>query len=345
MTTRSGGLPPSTTRGIPETRPPEPATSRDVTTDTRSGSRAGWVVAVVLVIAALGGTTLFLSGDGFGSDGDGSAAPTSSSLEDRTASSDTTALADADFRELPAPPQTIPEAPATDAAAAVEGFLIAEANADYVASYAFLTRADQQLYASAAAWVAEHASVMPPVTAYDLGEVSEGSDGIQVATTVGFRPSLDEVVGLVPAQAEVVWAVQEDDGVFGVSLERSTLTPVYLDDSGVADAAAAWVASQQDCAPAGEWGGTLLGVQGPVLELCDAPGEVRLGEVTPLGQLEATPFVTAFGEDSLSWARVVEIEAPVEFRAVLAPVGAEWRIIGALPQGAIELTPPPDTTS
>jgi hypothetical protein len=33
----------------------------------------------------------------------------------------------------------------------------------------------------------------------------------------------------------------------------------------------------------------------------------------------------------MSWARVVEVQAPVAFRAVLAPVDDRWIVTGLLP--------------
>lgn len=251
----------------------------------------------------------------------------------REATLDADALAGAGFVELGPPPELVPQPPAADAAAAVEGFLAAEALDELTTSYEFLSPESQAEFGgSPAAWVAVHADVIPPVTGFVIGETQSGDDGTSTVTsTVGFEPSLDEVIGLVPAQAEVVWSVVRSDGRFGVDIDASVFAPRYVPDDAAADAVADWVAARQRCERAGEWGGTLLGVEGPVRGLCDAEGEFAVGDPQPLGELEATTFTAAFGEDALTWAREVPVTGPVQLRAVVAPVGTEWQVIGALP--------------
>lgn len=309
-------------------------TGRSPDSSGRQHRRGRWRTAAVAA-AALGvgiGATLW-----FTSQPDpvpevtsrGAAAP------ERAVELDVEALADAGFVELPAPPSEIPVAPATDAVTAVEGFLAAEAADELETSYEFLSPAAQDAFGgSPAAWVAVHADVLPPVTGYLVDSTESTGDGTSAVTsTVGFEPSIDEVIGLVPAQAEVVWTVVETDGTFGVDIDASAFAPRYAPEADASDAVAAWVASRQRCEREGEWGGTLLGVQRPVRELCDADGQFTVGDPQPLGEMEAATFTAAFGDDALTWAREVPVTGPVELRAVVAPVGTQWRVIGALPPG------------
>ncbi len=286
------------------------------------------VVAVVALAVGIGATLLLTRSDPL--------APSTASRGELAPARDVTldgeALAAAGFVDLPAPPSDVATPPADDAAAAVEGFLAAEANDDLETSFGFLAPETQTAFGgSPATWIAAHADVLPPVTGFLVGEVEViGEATSAVTSTVGFEPSLDEVIGLVPAQADVVWMVVETDGSFGVDIDASQFAPRFAPEDDAATAASAWVASRQDCRRDGEWGGTLLGVEGPVRELCGATGQPAVGATQPLGELEANAFTAAFGEDALTWAREVPVTAPIEFRVVVAPIGTEWRVIGAL---------------
>lgn len=317
----------STTEATPAATPPPDG-------GAPTGPRSGWLglVVVAAIALALGiGGTMLLTG---ARTADPPLNTRDAAAPDRTATVDPEALAGAGFENLPAPPSGVPEPPATDPIGAVVGFLTAEAAADFERSFDFLSADARAAFGgTSASWIAVHADVMPPVTGFVIGEVTSFGDGrTAVASTVGFRPSLDEVVGLVPPQAQVTWMVVEaDDGTFGVDLEVSAFSPLYVSDATASDAVAAWVTSRQACGRDGEWGGTLLGVVGPVRALCGASGQITVGEPAALSSFEAAPFTAAFGEDVLAWARQIEVTGAVELRAVIAPIGTEWRVIGALP--------------
>lgn len=298
------------------------------------------VLAVVAALA-LGIAGTFVAVTMFAADGGPPLPPEAgtASVEDRAATSDPDRLVDAGFEDLPPPPTEPIDAPANDPATAVEGFLAAEVRNDFEGSYEFLSSDEWAIHGSPAGWIAAHADVLPPVTGFEIDEVTEGPDGLRVGSVVGFVPSLDEVVGLVPAQAEVAWAVVRDGESYGVSLQNSSFAPVYVGDDAAAAATQAWVASRQACENAGEWGGALLGVQAAATALCGSSGAPEVGEPSPLPELDAAPFIVAFGEEALTWSRVVDVEAPVAMRVVLAPVGAHWRVIGVLPPAATGATP------
>lgn len=58
---------------------------------------------------------------------------------------------------------------------------------------------------------------------------------------------------------------------------------------------------------------------------------MEVGPPLPLDALDAAPFLAAFGPEATSWARVVAVTDPVPLRAVVAPIGQEWLVIGVLP--------------
>lgn len=223
-----------------------------------------------------------------------------------------------------------PGQPADDPAAAVRAFLDAELAGDFRDSFALLATADREEYRTAAGWVATHADVMPPVTGYELGEVIVDGDRASVVTPIAFEPSLDQVVGLVPERAVATWAVQAEDGGWAVSLQESTFEPRHPPADEAAGAVRAWAQAHQECAPRGEHS-VVLGLPALARQLCDADEAVRVGEVEAFTEgFDTNSFLAAYGAPVLEWARVVPIDAPVELRVVVAPVGQQWVVIGVL---------------
>lgn len=215
---------------------------------------------------------------------------------------------------------------------AVEGFVAAEIDGDFTRSYGYLSAAGRDEFRSAGRWQAVHADVLPPITGFEPGEVRPTDTGVEVTGTLRLEPGLDEVVGLVPGVADARWlAVQDDDGTWGVDLDASTFEPRYpADDDGAAAAAAAWVRARQRCEQAAEYGDGLVGVTGVADELCNATGAVEVGTPRTLEDVDAGPFLAAFGDDATTWARVVDVTSPRDLRVVLAPVGDEWLVVGLL---------------
>jgi hypothetical protein len=246
------------------------------------------------------------------------------------------------YGEIPASPEVSPSpAPASGGGApsateAVERFLDAEATGRFDASFLLLSTADRAAYRSAARWTQAHSS-LPPVTGHGpvSSETAAGPDRVEVATPLDLEPALDEVVGLVPARADALWVVVREDGVWRVSLAESVLDAAWPDDDDAPGRVRSWAAAVQDCddgAAAGlAWQGGLIGTPAVAADLCDQQGRVRLGPVEPLDPVDAAPFTAAFGEDIVDLARVVPVLSPVELRAVAAPLGDEWLVVGALP--------------
>ena len=260
-------------------------------------------------------------------DGPGAAVP---AAQGRTLDGDEVITSPEDL--LPDDVEVPPGAGAESAEAAVTGFLDAEVAKDFRTSFGFLSSTDRIAFGSPAGWVAGHADVLAPVTAYELGEVSEGDGVTTVVTTVTFEPALDQVTGLTPGEARVAWEVLEaEDGTWGVALDTSAVEPTYPPAEGAGAAARTWVDARQACSEAPNERQGLVGAAPLADALCDAEGELSLGEVSALDDAAASTISTAYGPEAAAAARAVRITGSVELTAVLAPVGDEWSVIGVLP--------------
>lgn len=229
-----------------------------------------------------------------------------------------------------------PGAAATSAEAAVTGFLDAEQAGDLATSYTFLSPADRADFASPAGWESVHADLLAPVVGYTIETVDATASPAEVIALVEFEPTLDQVVGLVPGRARATWTADVDsDGRWGVVLSESTIEALHPSDAGVVPVAQAWAAARADCVEnPPEQFVPLLGVSDPADALCDSPPP-DVGAPGPLPEIDAASFLTAFGEGrfgpATTWARVVDVDGPVPLRAVLAPLGETWIVVGVLP--------------
>ena len=220
---------------------------------------------------------------------------------------------------------------------AVRAFLAAEAAGDPVASYAHLSDEARAAYGSPSGWTADHVDVLPTVLDFTLepGTGEESAGRAEVAADVRFEPGLDSVVGLTPGRARVEWVAVEEEGGWAVDVDAATLEPIYPDPAGAAEATRAWVVQRQACpapgtTPAAEFEGGLTGEPRRAEALCGAAGPVEVGAATPLAEIDARPFLPVYGADVTSWAQTVPVTAPVPLRAVLAPLGNEWQVVGVL---------------
>ncbi len=246
------------------------------------------------------------------------------------------------FGELPAPSEASrPSVPASEggaasAAEAVDGFLRAEVSGDFDDSFLLLSTTDRATYRSPARWTQSHSS-LPPIIGYDVTSAGQpsGADRVRITTTLILEPALDETVGLVPARADATWVAVREAERWRVSLAESVLTASWPSETDAPAQVRAWASSLQACADDGpvaaEWSGGLLGTAALAADLCGTEGRLRLGPVEPLGLAVAETFTAAFGEDIVELARIVPVLSPVELRAVVAPLGDEWLVVGALP--------------
>lgn len=272
------------------------------------------------LLAALVGTQLF------GDDGDPAA---SDGPDNRIAPESVDAPEDLLPDDQPVPPG----AGATSAEEAIRGFLDAEVDADFRTSFGYLAEPERASFGSPEFWVASHANELAPITDFEIQESTpEGDERVLVDTSVSFVPGLDQVIGLTPARASVTWdVVRGEDGSWGVSLDSSAARPEHPSDDGVVPAVESWATARQSCdTPENEFG-TVVGSPSLASQLCEAPGDVVVGEIEQLDEASGQPVFTAFGPEAVTAARVVRISGPAELSVVLVPIGDQWTVIGVLP--------------
>jgi len=234
----------------------------------------------------------------------------------------------------PEPADAPPGADAPDPRSAVEGFLDAEIAGDFATSFGYLSAATRAGFGSPARWIASHADLVPPVESYEIEEVGEPDARqarAEVLALVSSTPSLDQVVGLVPARSRVRWVTAGSAGSWGVDLGASTFEPLYPPDDQAPGAVRAWADALQSCGEAPTWEGSLVGSPALADPLCGSTGEIQVGGAERPDDVEVAPLLTAFGPEAAEWARVVPVSAPVALKAVVAPVGEQWLVIGVLP--------------
>lgn len=220
---------------------------------------------------------------------------------------------------------------ASTPADAVAGFLAAEAEGRLEDAYLHLTAAEQEEFFSAPGYVAAHADLLPPVLGYRIVDVAHDGDTAVVTTEVSLRPGLDPIIGLVPGTAETAWTAVAEDGGWAVELTTAQLVPRYPDEAGAAEDVAEWARTRQSCEDPGDREeAPLRGSTGLASDLCGAAGDVRVGAVAPLPDIDGAPYLAAYGGEVTDWARTVDVEAPVALRAVVAPIGDRWAVIGVL---------------
>jgi hypothetical protein len=294
----------------------------DVTSAPDHTHRRGVPTALVAVLGVLAGLLVAIVGPMLLSSDGGTPIP---GAVPRTAPADAKAPADV----LPDGP-TPPGAGAASPSAALTSFLDAEVRRDYRTSFGFLDDVDRSTFGSPAGWVAAHANAIAPVVEYSMADVSERDGSASIAALVTFEPGLDQVVGLIPRQANVSWQVNRGtDGAWGVSLDSSAIEPIYPTADGALPAAQAWLDARRACsAPSNERAG-LVGSPALAGPLCGA-GPLTLGSVAPLTDLEAAPIATAFGAEARSAARLVRVSGAVDLGVVLVPIGDQWTVIGVV---------------
>jgi hypothetical protein len=174
--------------------------------------------------------------------------------------------------------------------------------------------------------------VLPRVTGYTIGLPQAIGDRGQVTGTVSYAPSLDQIAGDVPAHANTTWVVVRERGNWHVSVSESDTEPLYPPDTEAVPVARAWVAAKQQCTTVSQWDGPFVGEADVAARaLCHARGDVQVGAVRELDDTAAAEsFIAAFGGDVFSWARVVPVMAPTQLDLVLAPIGDQWSVIGAI---------------
>jgi hypothetical protein len=297
----------------PASQPPPTAPGDQTVAGPRGSRRRDAVIVVVALLVGMGAVA------GFGAlTGSDDAAP-SATID--TDVGQATPLPDGGGSVAPGSPAASPQA-------AVEAFLDAEAAGDFDTSYELLSEAQRAAYGSAAAWTNAHADFFPVVGHRVVG-TADGS----VTAEVEYRSGLDEVVGLVPARGVVEWALVEEADGWSIDFDASAVTPVYPDDATAADAVAEWAAANQRCEEPVQYEGALVATADLIRtaeSLCDTDGRIDAGPARTLDEFDASPLVSAFGTDSLAWARAVDLTGPAELTVAVAPIDDRWVVVGLL---------------
>ena len=123
---------------------------------------------------------------------------------------------------------------------ALERFLKAEVTGDFEASFEFLSPTDQEAADGVEGWVAQHYLVVPTIRGFQL--ISDDAEGVraEVLTDLTLQAGLDQLVGLIPGEAQATWVLVDEAGEWRVAFSESRITPVFLDDATTAAGVAEW---------------------------------------------------------------------------------------------------------
>ncbi|MCU1429860.1 MAG: hypothetical protein JWL83_3860, partial [Actinomycetia bacterium] len=216
--------------------------------------------------------------------------------------------------------------------AAIAHFLDARVRGNLDDAWRVVSDRDRRQFPAAVDFVDANGE-LPRVVKYRLGAPSISGGRAHVPGTVSFVASLDQVGGDVPARATAAWTAVRERGTWHVLLAESEIHPQFPSAAGARPAALAWASARQRCTTGPQWQGPLLGsdAETRAARLCHTPGAVQVGAPRELDPNDGSDsFLAAFGGDVFTWARVVPLTSPVSVDIVLAPIGDQWSVIGAM---------------
>lgn len=216
---------------------------------------------------------------------------------------------------------------------AVTAFVAAEAAGAHDVSWGLLRDADREELRDVADWRDAHATTWP-VAGGDVTGLHPDGDRATVDVDMHFRATLEPARGLVPARGRAHWVAVRENEHWRIAYQEVRIEPQYPDDGPAVGKVQAWAEAHQACQPAPEYQDGLVGFPALADGLCRREGAVAAGGPAKLDPADADPVVSAFGRDALDWARVVPLTSPPGLlRAVVAPVGDDWTVIGVLDPG------------
>ena len=229
---------------------------------------------------------------------------------------------------------------AGSARAAVQRFLQARADGDAAVAYGLLDQAGRKRYRSPARFERAQAD-RAPITAVRVGTERRAGDGrVDVTVTLSHPASIDPFAGLVPARTVEVWRASRQDGRWRVAADPASVRADLPGADRAPAAVTAWVERLLGC----DRQGATSFQAGPELygpaDLAELPCRER-GRWTvaaPEGfdaAVEPEAYVSAFGPEVGSWARLVPVQGPrTRFHVVVGPLGDAWRVLGTDPATA-----------
>jgi hypothetical protein len=237
----------------------------------------------------------------------------------------------------PAPARPVAAASASEA---VQRFLRANAKQDFATSFALLDKASQKDHQTVAGWTAAQAD-RPPVSGVTIGGEHRGAGGaVEVTANVTHPAAVDPFAGLTPGRTVEVWRAHREGGRWHVAADPVSVRTLLPSDASAAAAVQSWVDHLARCdRPGAHAMQASAELYGPA-DLAGAPcQEHGAWKATATRGFDATaepqPYLSAFGPDVQSWARLVPVQGPrTRFAVVVAPLGDAWRVLGLDPASA-----------
>lgn len=232
----------------------------------------------------------------------------------------------------PLAPVELPAAAATDPAAALTAFLRGRGKRSDL-SYALLSQAGRTAFPSLALW--QQAQVDEPApTALTLAAPRQRPDGAtEIDADVRFNPALDQYAGFTPAEDRETWRLVKEAGGWRVDPSPTESSPVLPDPALARGAVQAWLDRSSVC---DQRGAGALQAQDPLFvgavhaEVpCQERGSWTAGAVGPVpAGPQSGRLVAAFGDDVVSWGRIVPASGPhTRLLVAVAPLGATWKVM------------------
>lgn len=223
-------------------------------------------------------------------------------------------------------------AAAASASAAVQRFLRANAKQDFAASYALLDEASQKAHQSVAGWTAAQAD-RPPVTGVAITGERPAGGGVEVSATVAHPAAVDPFAGLTPGRTAEVWRAHREGGRWRLAADPVSVRTLLPGD-GAPAAVQSWVdrlaRCDQEAAAAMQATAELYGPADLAGAPCQEHGAWKASATRGFdAATDPQPYLSAFGPEVQTWARIVPVQGPrTRFAVVVAPLGDAWRVLG-----------------
>jgi hypothetical protein len=241
--------------------------------------------------------------------------------------------------QAPAAPPGRPVA-AASASEAVQRLLRANAEQHFAASFALLDQAGQKDHRTVAGWTAAQAD-RPPVTGVVIGGQRAVANGaVEVTATVSHPAAVDPFSGLTPGRTVEVWRAHREGGSWRVAADPVSVRTLLPGDAAAAAAVQSWADRLARCdsaaAAAVQASAELYGAADLAAAPCREHGAWKAAATHGFdAAADPQPYLSAFGPEVQTWARLVPVQGPrTRFAVVVAPLGDAWRVLGVDPAGA-----------
>jgi hypothetical protein len=229
---------------------------------------------------------------------------------------------------------------AASASEAVQRFLRANAKLDRATSFALLDQASQKAYGSVAGWTAAQAD-RPPVHGVTVnGERAAAGGAVDVTANVTHPAAVDPFAGLTPGRTVEGWRAHREGGRWRVAADPISVRTLLPGDADAPAAVQSWVDRLARCDPRGaaamQAAAELYGPADLAAAPCQRHGAWKAAATRGFdAAADPQPYLSAFGPEVQTWARLVPVQGPkTRFAVVVAPLGDAWRVLGLDPASA-----------